>query len=74
MACAAPVAVSDIPPLREVCGDAATYFDPLEPEDIARGIRDAIARGGASGPERAAAFTWDECARRHEDVYRELAA
>ena len=74
MACATPVAVSDIPPLREVCGDAAEYFDPLEPEDIARGIRDAIARGGASGPARAARFTWDECARKHEAVYRELAA
>jgi glycosyltransferase involved in cell wall biosynthesis len=74
MACATPVAVSDIAPLREVCGDAATYFDPIEPDDIARGIRDAIARGGASGPARAAAFTWDECARKHEAVYRELAA
>jgi hypothetical protein len=24
------------------------------------------------GLERAAGFTWDECARRHEAVYREL--
>ena len=34
--------------------------------------------GGRSNPptgglERARAFTWDECARRHEEVYRELA-
>jgi glycosyltransferase involved in cell wall biosynthesis len=73
MACSCPVAVSDIPPLREVCGDAATYFDPREPGDIARAVREAITRGGTAGPGRAALFTWDDCARRHETVYRDLA-
>jgi glycosyltransferase involved in cell wall biosynthesis len=73
MACACPVAVSEIAPLREVCGDAAVYFAPHEPEDIARAVRAAIARGGASGPARAAQFTWDDCAHHHEAVYRELA-
>jgi glycosyltransferase involved in cell wall biosynthesis len=73
LACGCPVACSDLPALREVAGDAAEYFDPLEPESIADATRRAIARGGASGPERAARFTWDECARRHDDVYRELA-
>jgi len=74
MACACPVAVSDLPPLREVCGDAAEYFDPHAPDDIARAVRAAVARGGTAGPARAARFTWDECGRRHEAVYRELAA
>jgi glycosyltransferase involved in cell wall biosynthesis len=74
MACGCPVAVSDLPPLREVCGGAAVYFDPLDPDDIARAAIEAIDRGGASGPGRAAGFTWDECARRHESVYRELVA
>jgi glycosyltransferase involved in cell wall biosynthesis len=74
MACGCPVAVSDLAPLREVCGDAAVYFDPLDPEDIARAAIEAIDRGGGSGPVRAAGFTWDECARRHESVYRELVA
>ena len=74
LACACPVACSDLPPLREVAGDEAVYFDPHDPESIADATRAAIARGGASGPERAARFTWDECARRHDAVYREVAA
>ena len=74
LACACPVACSDLPPLREVAGDAAIYFDPDEPESIAAATLEAIARGGASGPARAAGFTWDETARRHDAVYRELAA
>jgi glycosyltransferase involved in cell wall biosynthesis len=74
LACACPAAVSDLPPLREVCGDAAVYFDPSDPEAIAAGVREALARGGATGPARAALFTWDACARRHEEVYRELIA
>ena len=73
LACACPVACSDLPPLREVAGDAAAYFDPLEPESIAAATLVAIARDGSSGPERASAFTWDSCARKHDAVYRELA-
>jgi glycosyltransferase involved in cell wall biosynthesis len=76
LACATPVACSDIPPLREVCGDAAAYFDPTDPEAIAAGIESALARRAelsAAGPPRAARFTWSENASRHEAVYRELA-
>ena len=72
LACACPVACSDLPPLREVAGDAAVYFDPRDPESIAAATLEAIARDGSSGPERASAFTWDECARKHDAVYREL--
>ena len=35
MARGCPVAVSDIPPLREVCADAAIYFDPHSADDLA---------------------------------------
>jgi glycosyltransferase involved in cell wall biosynthesis len=73
LACACPVACSDLPPLREVAGDAAVYFDPNDAASIAHATRGAIARGGASGAARAAQFTWDECARKHDAVYRELA-
>jgi hypothetical protein len=55
-----------------VAGDAAEYFDPLDPESIADATRRAIARGGEAGPTRAARFTWDECARGHDVVYREI--
>jgi glycosyltransferase involved in cell wall biosynthesis len=77
LACATPVACSDIPPLREVCGEAAAYFDPSSPEAIAAGIEEALRRApelAAAGPARAARFTWSDNASRHEAIYRELAS
>ena len=49
MACGAPVIVSDIPPHREVSGDAAIFFDPANHEALA----DAIARVLSSASLRA---------------------
>lgn len=75
MACGCPVAVSTAGPLPEVCGDAARYFDPTSVEETAEAISDVLDHPDelvARGLERAASFTWDECARRHDDVYREL--
>jgi len=72
MACGCPVAASDVASLPEVCGDAAVYFDPLDAESIAEGIRTVLDHPPAGGIERAAHFTWDECARRHDEVYDEL--
>jgi len=73
MACGCPVAVSRVAALPEVCGDAAVYFDPTSVEDVARGIFDVLDHPAPGGPERAALFTWEEFARRHDAVYRELA-
>ncbi len=74
MACDCPVAASKVASIPEVCGDAAVYFDPLDPESIAEGIRTVLDRPAGGGPERAARFTWDECARRHDAVYERLSA
>ncbi len=74
MACGCPVAASDVASIPEVCGDAAVYFDPRDPESIAETIRAVLDRPPSGGIERAARFTWDECARRHDEVYEELAA
>ena len=69
MAAGIPVACSDIPPLREVAGEAALFFDPLSEEAIAsaldRIIADATLRAKLeiSGPERARSFTWERTAR-----------
>jgi glycosyltransferase involved in cell wall biosynthesis len=75
MASGCPVACSTGGSLPEVVGDAARLFDPLSAEDIAAAV-DEILRAPEPwverGLERAARFTWDECARRHEAVYREL--
>lgn len=38
MACGTPTIVSDIPPLREVCGKASIFVDPNNPRDIAETI------------------------------------
>jgi glycosyltransferase involved in cell wall biosynthesis len=74
MACGCPVASSDAGPLREVGGDAACYFDPLSVEEMAQTIVEVLERPPSGGLERTRRFTWDECARRHDDVYRELAS
>jgi glycosyltransferase involved in cell wall biosynthesis len=74
MACGCPVAASNVASIPEVCGDAAVYFDPLDPESIADGIRRVLDAPPAGGIDQAARYTWDECARRHDDVYEELAA
>ena len=42
MQCGCPVLASDIPVLREVCGDAAEYFNPLDEEDIRKTIQTFI--------------------------------
>ncbi|MBB6671721.1 glycosyltransferase family 4 protein [Cohnella nanjingensis] len=77
MACGAPILVSAAASMPEVCGDAGLYFDPHDPGDIARTIE--MAMGDAelrqslreSGYRRAAAFSWDRCARQTLDVIKE---
>lgn len=74
-----PVVASSIPALRERCGDAAEYCDPESVESIAGAMRRILAdplraeelrrRGG----QRAAAFTWEECACRTLEVLRAAA-
>jgi glycosyltransferase involved in cell wall biosynthesis len=74
MACGCPVAASNVASIPEVCGDAALYFDPLDPESIADGIRRVLDSPPPGGAARAARFTWEDCARRHDAVYRRLSA
>jgi glycosyltransferase involved in cell wall biosynthesis len=38
MACGVPIATSNVPPMPEICEDAAVYFDPYDPDDIAKKI------------------------------------
>jgi glycosyltransferase involved in cell wall biosynthesis len=77
MACGCPVAAANAGAIPEVCGDAALYFDPHDPEAIANGVREALALADElreAGAARAALFTWEESARRHEDVFAGVAA
>jgi glycosyltransferase involved in cell wall biosynthesis len=73
MASGCPVATSSAGAIPEICGDAAVYFDPEDPEAIANGVREALALADElreAGITRASAFTWEENARAHEAVYR----
>lgn len=66
-----PVAVSDIPVLREVAGDAAVYFDPHSPGSAAGAIRSVLDNPGLgeNGPARAGRFTWANAAEGTWDAY-----
>jgi glycosyltransferase involved in cell wall biosynthesis len=67
-AAGAPGACARAASLPEVAGDAAVLFDPEDPADIARGLREAATPGAdrerrvRAGRERAAALTWENCA------------
>jgi len=71
MAHGLPIVASDTPVNREICGDAAVYFSPFDPDDLADKVRllgsDAALREklGATGRRRAdAQFRWrDHVAR-----------
>ncbi len=77
MACGTPVAAGRSGSIPEVSGACAVLFEPVDPEAIAAGVREALRRGpelGVLGPRRAAAFTWERSAAAHEDAYRAVAA
>jgi len=64
MARSLPVACSDISALREVAGEAALYFDPRSPAQIASRIAELVADAELAerlrelGRARAAGFSW----------------
>jgi glycosyltransferase involved in cell wall biosynthesis len=63
MACGTPVVASADPSLDEASGDAAVRVDPLDPEAIAAGVREALARRDELVPRglaHAARFSWRE--------------
>jgi glycosyltransferase involved in cell wall biosynthesis len=77
MASGTPVAAAAATSIPEVAGDAARLFDPRDPEAIAAAVDDVLrdpAPWIARGLERAKLFTWDACARAHDEVYRELSS
>jgi glycosyltransferase involved in cell wall biosynthesis len=77
MACGAPVVAGRNDAAEELAGGAAVLVDPLDPDAIAAGIAEAVARADelrAFGLERARAFDWRDVARATLEVYREAAA
>jgi glycosyltransferase involved in cell wall biosynthesis len=80
MAHGTPVVCSNAASLPEVGGDAVVYFDPHNIEDIAAAIERVLdspslrTELSVKGFERARLFTWEECARKHLEVYRMVLA
>jgi glycosyltransferase involved in cell wall biosynthesis len=73
-----PVACSDIPVFREICGGGAVYFEPRSPASLARAVASLLesdVRGRLR--ERAAVnvhrFSWDRCAEETHAVLAEAA-
>jgi glycosyltransferase involved in cell wall biosynthesis len=80
MACGTPVVCSNATSLPEVGGDAVVYFDPHNVEEMAEAIEKVMNSPSLQmelrekGLRQAAKFTWEECARKHLDVYRRVLA
>lgn len=70
-----PVACSNTTSLPEVAGDAAVYFDPNDPNDMAEKImglyhdKKRMAQLAEKGLERAKCFTWKKTAEKTMAIY-----
>lgn len=78
MSAGSPLAVSRIASLPEVCGEAAVYFDPHHPEDIARVLIQLVSHPSlletlrTAGLQRSEQFCWERCATEHIRVMEEV--
>jgi glycosyltransferase involved in cell wall biosynthesis len=74
MACGCPVVASRIPALQETCSDAAHYFDPTSPSDIADQVCHVLDNEAlqtalrAAARERSRLFTWARAAAQLADI------
>jgi glycosyltransferase involved in cell wall biosynthesis len=68
MASGLPVACSNRGPMPEILGNAGIYFDPEQPHDIARALRELLSSPqlrrelAHASYERAQQFSWQRCA------------
>ncbi|MGH8630877.1 MAG: glycosyltransferase family 4 protein, partial [Burkholderiales bacterium] len=78
MAMGCPVACANAGSLPEICGDAAEYFDPANPQAIAAAMLRVLEAPGRSraliarGFERATQFSWQTCAEKTAGIYASL--
>ena len=70
MACGCPVLVSDIAVTREVCSDAAIFFDPNNSEELSKSIINILSNSDhrnkmhSKGVERSKYFSWESSANK----------
>lgn len=78
MASGLPLICSDIPVFREIYGDAALYFDPKDPEDLAARINLLVKeeeiwkKQSKMGLSQAENYSWDRFAKQTYLVYQEI--
>jgi glycosyltransferase involved in cell wall biosynthesis len=78
MECGCPVLCSNAASLPEVCSDAAIYFDPYQPKDIAKKIKMLICSPSLrnelieKGKTRAHQFTWEKSAAQVINIINSL--
>jgi glycosyltransferase involved in cell wall biosynthesis len=75
-----PIACSERSSMPELLGEAGRYFDPEDPEDIARALvklvdaPDLRARCAEAAYQRASAYSWQKCARDTFSLLAEVAS
>jgi glycosyltransferase involved in cell wall biosynthesis len=75
MACGVPVLTSNTSSLLEVCGGAARLVNPLDVDEIARGIHSLVLIGSLRdslrerGLARARQFSWESTARKTAELF-----
>lgn len=77
MRCSTPIIASDIPVFREICGEGALFFNPHVDTELAEQLNAVTEpatqnRLAAAGKERANLFSWDEAAKKVENIYLEF--
>ena len=78
MACGTPVLSSNVSSLPDVCGEAAEFVSPENPDSIAFGLRRLLASSDRrdeliqKGHAQRQKFTWRTCIERHLQIYEQL--
>ena len=78
MACGCPVVSSELSSVREACADAAVYFDPDDPDELAlilkRLSKDKDMRLSLKekGLERSGHFSWEKCGMSLSNIIRNI--
>lgn len=78
LACGTPVAASDIPALKEVLGDAASYFNPYKPEEMAKIIYQLFTDNNlrvselAEAKKKLAKYNWQITAQKTLKLYSKV--
>lgn len=80
MTCGCPVVVSQAAAIPEVCGEAALYFDPHDPQEIAQRVRQVVTGDALREQLRQKAiaqaqkFSWRTCALQTFEIVNAIAA